>query len=238
MATPHISAPDNAFAKTVLMAGDPLRAKYVADNFIDDPQLVTQVRNMYGYTGTYHGQPISVMGSGMGMASIGIYSYELYKFYNVDNIIRIGSAGSYTPYLKLMDVVLATQAYSDSTYALMQNGYKDHVNFPSQKLNNVIEQTANTLNLPLKPARVESSDVFYTDDNMETWQQIRQRTQTDCVEMESFALFHNANTLHKQASTLLTISDTFWSQEKLTAAERQTSLNTMIRLALEAGIAI
>jgi purine-nucleoside phosphorylase len=235
MATPHISAPDNAFAKTVLLAGDPLRAKYIADNYLTAPQLVTSVRNMLGYTGLYNGKPISVMGSGMGMASIGIYSYELYQFYGVDSIIRIGSAGSYTPQLKLMDVALATCSYSDSTYALMQNGYQDHVNYPSPQLNKLIEDTAKTLGIELKPARVHSSDVFYADADHETWQQLSQRTATDCVEMESFALFHNANALHRQAAALLTISDTFWAKEELSAEQRQTSLTTMIRLALEAA---
>ncbi len=235
MATPHISAPDNAFAKTVLLAGDPLRAKYIADSFLEKPGLVTSVRNMLGFTGIYNGKEISVMGSGMGIPSIGIYSYELYKFYGVENIIRIGSAGSYSRSLRLMDVVLATCAYSDSTYALMQNGYREHVNYPSEEINLIVRDTAADLGMDLKPARVHSSDVFYTDDNLETWQQTSQRTKTDCVEMESFALFHNANALHRQAATLLTVSDTFWSNEKLTADQRQTSLAAMIRLALEAG---
>ncbi len=233
MATPHISASDNAFAKTVLLAGDPLRAKYIADNFLEKPQLVTAVRNMLGFTGYYNGHKISVMGSGMGMASIGIYSYELYKFYGVESIIRIGSAGSYSKQLKLMDVVIADSSYSDSTYALMQNGYCEHVNYPSQELNRMVHNTATSLGIELKSARVHSSDVFYTEANHETWQQISQRTDTGCVEMESFALFHNANVLHKQAAALLTISDTFWSHEELTADQRQTSLTTMIRLALE-----
>ena len=236
MSTPHISAPDNAFAKTVLLAGDPLRAKHVAENFLTSAELVTSVRNMLGYTGYYKDHKISVMGSGMGMPSIGIYSYELFKFYNVDNIIRIGSAGSYTPDLQLMDVVLATNAYSDSTYALMQNGYAKHHTYPSPKLNVTITQCASQLGIVCKHASIHSSDVFYTDDNHETWQQIRQRTGTDCVEMEAFALFHNANVLNKQAAALLTISDTFWSDEELTAPQRQTALNSMIALALEAGI--
>lgn len=236
MATPHISAPANAFAKTVLLAGDPLRAKHVAEQFLTSVELVTSVRNMFGYTGYYKNHKISVMGSGMGMPSIGIYSYELFKFYNVDNIIRIGSAGSYTPDLQLMDVVLVTNAYSDSTYALMQNGYTKHHTYPSPKLNSAITQCASRLGIVCKHASVHSSDVFYTNDNHETWQQIRQRTQTECVEMESFALFHNATALHKQATALLTISDTFWGDDELNASQRQTALNSMIVLALETGI--
>lgn len=238
MPTPHISAPEGAFAKTVLMAGDPLRAKYVADNYLTDVQMVTSVRNMYGFTGQYKGKQISVMGSGMGMASIGIYSYELYKFYGVENIIRIGSAGSYRENLKLMDVVVATQAYSDSTYALMQNGTEELILYPCSELNDVISQKAKELDINLKSARVHSSDVFYTDESVEPWQELRERTQTDCVEMESFALFHNANALGKRATTLLTISDTFWAEEKLTSQERQTAMNQMMVLALESGIAL
>lgn len=238
MPTPHISAPEGAFAKTVLLAGDPLRAKYVADNYLTDAQLVNSVRNMFGYTGLYKGKRISVMGSGMGMASIGIYSYELYKFYDVENIIRIGSAGSYREELKLMDVVIATQSYSDSTYALMQNGSEDLILYPSPIVNRTITQKAQELGIELKPGRVHSSDVFYADEEMEPWQKLCERTQTDCVEMESFALFHNAITLNKQAATLLTISDTFYAEEKLTSDQRQTAFDTMLRLALEAGISL
>ena len=124
MATPHISAEKGDFAKTVLMPGDPLRAKFIADTFLKDVRQVTGVRGMLGFTGTYEGRPISVMGSGMGMPSIGIYSYELYKFYDVDNIIRIGSAGSYTDKAKLFDVVLAAGAVSESNYARVQSGFE------------------------------------------------------------------------------------------------------------------
>ena len=138
MPTPHISAPQGAFAKTVLMAGDPLRAKFVAEKYLQEATMVTAVRNMYGYTGTYKGRPISVMGSGMGMPSIGIYSYELYDEYGVENIVRIGSAGSYRESLNVMDVVLVNQSYSDSTYARMMNGCIDKVIMPSPDLNEII----------------------------------------------------------------------------------------------------
>lgn len=235
MPTAHISAPEGAFAKTVLMAGDPLRAKFVADTYLTDARMVTSVRNMYGFTGLYKGKPVSVMGSGMGMPSIGIYSWELYSVYGVENIIRFGSAGSYTDSLRLMDVVLARSAYSDSTYALMQNGCTDKILLPSPALNSHIQSTADALHIPLKTAAVHSSDVFYTDDNRETYLQIRRRTRTDCVEMESFALFHNANALHRQAATLLTISDSFCSKEHISAQQRQTALLTMIELALESA---
>lgn len=236
MPTPHISAPQGAFAKTVLMAGDPLRAKFVAENYLKDVQLVTAVRNMYGYTGTYKGHPVSVMGSGMGMPSIGIYSYELFDVYGVENILRIGSAGSYRENLHVMDVVLVSQAYSDSTYARMANGCIDKILMPDEQLNSIIMQTAIDNNVPCKLAAVHSTDVFYVDPRMETFLQLRERTKADCVEMESFALFHNANMLGRRAACLLTISDSFCEQNEISSAERETSLTVMIELALESAI--
>ena len=236
MPTPHISAPQGAFAKTVLMAGDPLRAKFVAENYLKDAQLVTAVRNMYGYTGTYKGHPVSVMGSGMGMPSIGIYSYELFDVYGVENILRIGSAGSYRENLHVMDVVLVSQAYSDSTYARMANGCIDKILMPDEQLNSIIMQTAIDNNVPCKLAAVHSTDVFYVDPRMETFLQLRDRTKADCVEMESFALFHNANMLGRRAACLLTISDSFCEQNEISSAERETSLTTMISLALDSAI--
>ena len=234
--TPHISAPEGAFAKTVLMPGDPLRAKFIAETFLTDPQLVTSVRNVYGYTGTYKGVPVTVMASGMGMPSIGIYSYELYKFYDVDNIIRIGSAGSYTTRLNVMDVVLAEAAYSDSSYALIQSGCTDKDILPSPEINETVLTTAKEIGIDCKLCRVHSSDVFYGDPSQGTWQDIAARTKTDCVEMESFALFHNAHMCGKRAACILTISDSFVTHVELSAEERQNSFTTMMRLALESAI--
>lgn len=238
MATPHISAPEGAFAPTVLMPGDPLRAKFIAETFLDDPQLVTSVRNVLGYTGTYKGKPVSVMASGMGMPSIGIYSYELFKFYGVENIIRIGSAGSYRDWLNVMDVTLAESAVSDSTYAKVQGGVTDARILPNAELNAVIQQKAKELNIELKMSVVHSSDVFYSDPSQGSWQDIAERTGSDCVEMESFALFHNANMLGKRAACLLTISDSFVSHVELTSEERQNSFTEMMKLALETAIAL
>lgn len=235
MATPHISAPAGAFAKTVLMPGDPLRAKFIAETFLTDPQLVTSVRNVLGYTGLYKGQPVSVMASGMGIPSIGIYSNELFSQYGVENIIRIGSAGSYVERLDVMDVVVAEAAYSDSSYAQVLNGCTDHTLRPSAELNDVIKQKAQELGIECKPCVVHSSDVFY---GTEPWQEIAARTGSECVEMESFGLFHNANTLGKRAACLLTISDSFVNHKELSAEERQTSFSTMMKLALETAIAL
>ena len=238
MATPHISAPAGAFAKTVLMPGDPLRAKFIAETFLTNPKLVTSVRNVLGYTGTYKGVPVSVMASGMGMPSIGIYSWELFSFYGVENIIRIGSAGSYREWLNVMDVTLAESAYSDSSFAQIQGGCTDRNIMPSAEINATIRQKAEELGIPLKMSVVHSSDVFYSDPSMGTWQDIAQRTGTDCVEMESFALFHNANMLGKRAACLLTISDSFVSHVELTSEERQNSFTEMMRLALESAIVL
>lgn len=236
MATPHISASQGAFAKTLLMPGDPLRAKFIAETFLEDAKLVTSVRNVPGYTGTYKGVPVSVMASGMGMPSIGIYSYELFKFYDVENIIRIGSAGSYRDWLNVMDVTLAECAISQSTFAQVQGGVTDKCIKPSPILNAVIQQKAKELGIALKMSAVHSSDVFYADPSQGTWQDIAERTGTDCVEMESFALFHNANMLGKQAACLLTISDSFVSHVELTAEQRQNSFTEMMKLALETAI--
>lgn len=148
MSTPHISAEKGDFAKTVLMPGDPLRAKFIADTFLKDVRQVTGVRGMLGFTGTYEGRPISVMGSGMGMPSIGIYSYELFKFYDVENIIRIGSAGSYTDKAKLFDVVLAAGAVSESNYARVQSGFEGDITLPSQSLNDKLRASAAKQGIP------------------------------------------------------------------------------------------
>lgn len=236
--TPHINAQEGDFAKTILMPGDPLRAQFIAENFIDDPKLVTSVRNVLGFTGTYKGEPISVMASGMGMPSIGIYSYELFQFYGVENIIRIGSAGSYTEKLQVKDVVLANSAYSTSSYAQVHNGETSHELLPSQHINETILAKAQELDIECTPCKVYSSDVFYGGPNSEPWQQLRERTGVDCVEMESFALFQNARVMGKNAACLLTISDSLVDFTAMSAEERQTSFRTMMRLALESAIAL
>lgn len=236
MSTAHNKAQMGDFAKTVLMPGDPLRAKFIAENFLENPRLVNDVRNMLAFTGTYKGQPVSVMASGMGMPSIGIYSYELFQFYGVENIIRIGSAGSYTEQLKVKDVVLAEYAYSDSTFAKCTSGVETNKINPSPELNDIITAKAQELGITCKLAKVHSSDAFYTDPALGGWQAIKAATGTDCVEMESFALFHNANMLGKRAACILTISDSFTSHVELTAEERQNSFTEMMRLALESAI--
>jgi purine-nucleoside phosphorylase len=231
--TPHIGATaGEQIAKTVLMPGDPLRAKYIAENFLQDVVQFNAVRGMFGYTGDYAGNRISVMGSGMGIPSIGIYSYELYAFYGVDNIIRIGSCGSYVADLDVFDVVIAQDAWSESTYAREQSGYNDCIITPSEHLNSMIAQTANELAIKYKKARVHSSDVFYRATNSNCQQHING---CSVVEMEAFGLFANANHLNKHAACILTVSDSFVSGSCIDAAQRQTAFNDMITLALSAA---
>lgn len=234
MSTPHNSASNGDFAKTVLMPGDPLRAKFIAETFLEDPKLVTKVRNVYGYTGTYHGKPVSVMASGMGMPSIGIYSYELFKYYDVENIIRVGSAGAYSPELKLFDLVLASGAYSESSYALTQNGSTSTVEYPSEELNKRLREAAASLNFPMKEGIIHSSDVFYRESS-EYLKEITDVHHCLAVEMESFALFHNAKVLGKNAACILTISDSFVFPEVTTPEQREQSFTSMMKVALEAA---
>ena len=237
MPTPHNAANKGDIAKTVLMPGDPLRAKFIAENFLDNAVCYNTVRGMFGYTGTYHGVPVSVQGSGMGMPSIGIYSYELFKFYDVENIIRIGSAGSYTDKAKLFDVVLATGAVSESNYARVQSGFDGNVTLPSQSLNDKLRASAAKQGIPLIEGNIHSSDVFYrqpSDAKPTYWEKLRDERGCLCVEMESFALFANAQVLGKHAACLLTISDSFVAPEITTAEQRQTSFTNMMKVALGA----
>lgn len=238
MATPHNKAGNGEIAKTVLMPGDPLRAEAIANRYLDNPVRFNDVRNMFGFTGNYKGKKISVMGSGMGMPSIGIYSYELYSMYDVDNIIRIGSAGSYCEEAKLYDVVLATGSYSESSFAKTQSGYDKDMTYPSELLNNEIIKASERTGIDIIKGIIHSSDVFYREDNTPYHEKLYHEKGCLAVEMESFALFHNANVLGKNAACLLTISDSFVSDEATTAEERQNSFTNMMELALEAAIAL
>lgn len=232
--TPHNEAKKGEIAKTVIMPGDPLRAKMIAEKYLENVKLVNKVRNIYAFTGTYKGKEITVMASGMGMPSIGIYSYELYNMYDVENIIRVGSAGSYSPNLNLYDVMLAESAYSESSFAKTQNGEESEVLYSDNYLNDIIKSTANELNINLTTGRIHSSDVFYRKNN--EWEKTRDEKGCLAVEMESFALFHNAKVSGKKATCLVTISDSFVTNEETTAEERQNSFNTMIELALESTL--
>ena len=227
--TPHNAAVEGQIAKTVLMPGDPLRAKLLADTYLENVEQFNTVRNMFGYTGTYKGQPVSVMGSGMGMPSIGIYSYELFNFYGVDNILRIGSAGGLAPEVKLRDIVIGMSSSTDSNYS-SQYGMPGTI-APTADFGLLSKAVAGAekLGYPVRVGNILASDVFYTVDNSHSkWASM----DVLAVEMESAALYLNAMYAHKHALTLLTISDLPLTGEALTAEERQASFTQMMEVAL------
>lgn len=242
MSTPHNSANLGEIAKTVIMPGDPLRAKYIAENFLENYKLVNEVRNMYAYTGDYKNQKITIMASGMGMPSMGIYSYELYKFYNVENIIRIGSCGGYSPNLKLFDIILSEQVYSESNFALNANNEECHLIQSSTKLNDVIEKTSQQINIPIVKGTTVCTEFFdlYMTNLQETFNRIPKDLAPIGSEMEAFALFYTAKMLNKNASCLMSVVDTNVNsnlpKSNATAEERQNGLNNMIKLALESTV--
>lgn len=229
--TPHIEAKKSMIAPNVIMPGDPLRAKFIAEHYLKDYQLVNDVRGMYAYTGYYKNKRVTVMASGMGMPSMGIYSYELFHFYDVENIIRIGSCGAYAPDLQIYDLVLVEEAYSTSSFAKVQNGSNDTIISANKELTALLAATANRLNMPYHQGRIYSSDVFYTKDSV--YEMMYRDYQCLGVEMESFALFHNASVLGKKAACVLTVSDSFITREETTSAERETAFTDMIELVLE-----
>lgn len=236
--TPHNEANLGDIAKTVLMPGDPLRAKYIADNFLENAKLVNSVRNMFGYTGTYKGVKISVFASGMGMPSMGIYSYELYKFYDVDTIIRIGSCGAYSDNLNIFDTILVDRCYTEGNYAYELTGNDCHIIDSSLEVNKVIEQTSVESNIPLFETDTLCSDCFdyYIKDLPSLIKRFPKELNITAAEMEAFALFYNAKYLEKKASCLLTVVDSHIKHQEISAQERETSLNSMIKLALESAI--
>ena len=233
MATPHNEAAPGAFAKTVLMPGDPLRAKFIAENFLTDAKLVNNVRGIQGYTGTYHGVPVSVMASGMGMPSIGIYSHELYNFYDVDNIIRIGSAGAISPKLKLRDVVLAQGACTNSNYASQFGLHGTFAPIADFTLLETAVAAARKLGVEPPVGNLLSSDTFYNAaGDTKDWGKLG----VLAVEMEAAALYCNAAQAGKRALAICTISDSILTGEELSAADRQTTFTQMMEIALETAV--
>lgn len=229
--TPHIAAKTGDFAKTVLMPGDPLRAKFVAETYLENPVLVNPVRGVNGYTGTYQGKKVSVMASGMGMPSIGIYSYELFNYYDVDNIIRIGTAGSMHPDLKIRDVAFAMGACTNSSFGSqfeLPGTYAPICSF--ELLKKAVETAESMEGVNYKVGNFLSSDTFY-DDSMGTMKWAKMGVL--CVEMEAAALYMNAARTGKNALAICTISDSIVTGEATTAEERQTSFNNMMKIALE-----
>ncbi|MBD5155712.1 MAG: purine-nucleoside phosphorylase [Oscillibacter sp.] len=233
MPTPHNSANPGDFAKTVLMPGDPLRAKFIADTFLDDAKLVNNVRGIHGYTGTYKGVPVSVMASGMGMPSIGIYSYELYDQYGVENIIRIGSAGAISAKLKLRDVVAAQGACTNSNFAHQYGLPGAFAPIADYTLLETAVAAAREIGVEMPVGNLLSSDTFYdASQSSMKWAEMG----VLAVEMEAAALYMNAAKLGKRALAICSISDSMVTGEELDAAERQTSFTTMMKIALETAV--
>lgn len=229
MSTPHIEAKENEFAKTVIMPGDPKRAKYIAENFLDNPKLISEVRGIPAFTGTYKGKLVSVMASGMGNPSMGIYSHELFEFYNVKNIIRVGTCGVYNPEFKIGDVAVAVNSVSTSNY---RNIFKGEVNVipASKKLTKIAEKTAKKTGSTARFGNVYCSDAFYGD---ELQKDIINDYNCFGVEMETTALYKNAKDSKRDAIAILTVSDNIVTHEQMTPKEREQSLNNMITFALE-----
>lgn len=228
--TPHNNAKKGDIAKKVLMPGDPLRAKYIAETYLEDPVCFTTVRNMFGYTGTYKGEKVSVMGSGMGMPSMGIYSYELYNFYDVEKIIRIGSAGALQDDVNVMDVVIAMSACTDSNFAGQYHLPGTFAPTASYSLLERAVEVAKEQGTPVRVGTVVSADAFYNDnpESAKAWRKMG----VLCTEMECAALFMNAARAGKEALGILTISDHIFRDEAISAEERQTSFNKMMEIAL------
>jgi purine-nucleoside phosphorylase len=236
MSTPHNSANKGDFAKTVLMPGDPLRAKFIAENFLEDVKLVNNVRGINGYTGYYKGKRVSVMASGMGQPSIGIYSYELFNFYDVDNIIRVGSCGSFNKDLHAKDIIVAMGACTNGNYAMQYRLPGTFAPIASYNLLKLATQECEKSGVKYKVGNILSSDTFYDDANsgME-WAKMGVLG----VEMESCALYCNAARCNKNALTICTVSDSFiYPEENTTAQERETSFTKMMEIALEVAIRV
>ena len=232
--TPHNNAKKGDFAKTVIMPGDPKRSEYIANKFLTDVKLVNDVRGIKGYTGYYNGKKVSVMAHGMGMPSIAIYAYELFNFYDVDNIIRVGSCGGINEKVKLRDVVLADPAVTDSNIARCFEDVDQHYAYPSKKLADIVKDKAKETNINIVPGMVMVSDMFYFEhEESKKWKE----KGAIAAEMESYILYVIAKKLKKDAVCLLTVSDLFFDKSQdLSAEERQSSFDDMIKLALESAI--
>ena len=231
--TPHISAAAGDFAETVLMPGDPLRAKYIAEQYLENPRLISEVRGIYAYTGEYEGKPVSVMASGMGMPSISIYSHELFAFYGVENIIRVGTAGAICPALKIKDIVVGMGACTNSAIPAAQ-GMSGFAPIADYRLLKTFCETAEQNGAAVHVGNLVSSDLFYGEDSdfVARWS----KAGALAVEMEAAALYLNAALLGKHALAVCTVSDSLLTGETTTAMERQTSFRQMMELALKTAV--
>lgn len=235
MSTPHNEANIGDIAKTVIMPGDPLRAKYIAENFLENAKLVNTIRNMLAYTGTYKGKPVTVFSSGMGMPSMGIYSYELFKFYDVQNIIRIGSCGAYNEELNLFDTILVDKSYTEGNFAYEWSEKEEHIAEASIDLNTKLENTAKQLGINCIKGNTLCNDCFdgYLDDIQGFINRFPKNLNIIACEMEAFALFYMAKYFKRNAACLLTVVDSHYKNQESTPEERERSLNDMIKIALE-----
>lgn len=233
MSTIHIEAAKEDIAKIVLMPGDPYRAKYIAENYLTNPRLINKLRGEFGYTGTYKDKEITIFSSGMGIGSMGIYSYELFNNYDVDIIIRIGTAGSYTTDLKPFDIILSSSSYSKTNYDEEAGLFNEEIINASFELNSIIESIARLRRIPVKLCRVHTTDAFYGEYNS-----YEEFISKECmaVEMETYALLYNAKKFHKQATAILTVTDNLITKEKVSSIDREKRLNDMISLALESAL--
>ncbi len=233
MSTPHIEAKKGDFAPVVIMPGDPLRAKWIAEHFLEQAKQVTSVRNIYGYTGTYQNKPVSVMASGMGMPSMGIYSYELYHFYDVNTIIRVGSAGALSPNLKLRDIVIAQSVSTDSNYIKQFNLPGTFAPTGTYRLIESAVGQAKKIGVNTVVGNILCSDVFYSEQKvLEQWRDMG----VLAVEMESAALYSNASKAQKEALCICTISDCPLTNQSCSSEERQTSFSDMVKIALNIAV--
>ena len=240
MSTPHNEAKIGDIAKTVIMPGDPLRAKYIAENFLEDAKLVNKVRNIFAYTGKYKGKELTIMASGMGMPSMGIYCYELFKFYDVENIIRIGSCGSFVPELNMFDIVLSKSIYSESNFALTFNNENCHIVDSNSELNNIIKETALKTDIKIVEGNTicnECFDPYMTDENFKSFMdRVPKDFNALSGEMEAFALCYIAKYLNKKATCLMTVVDSRFIDAVATTEQREKGLNNMIQLALDSSL--
>ena len=234
MSTPHNQAQKGEIAKTVLMPGDPLRAKFLAEHYLEDVHQFNAVRNMFGYTGYYNGKRVTVMGHGMGMPSVSIYAFELFYFFGVQKIIRIGTCGGLKEELKVPDIILATQSYTESNFAYSYNGDPTHIAYPSKKLTNDIRAKAKEQGISIHEGCVMCTEQFgFYSDNENVLKRVPDNIDLYGEEMETFALFHIANSFGKEAAALLTVVDSKYEKTFLSIEDREKSLNTMIKLALD-----
>ena len=234
----HCNAKKEDIAKTVLMPGDPLRAKYIAENFLENAHLVNTVRNMLAYTGTYKGKEVTVFSSGMGMPSIGIYCYELYKFYNVNTIIRIGSCGTFSPDIKTGDIILVNKSYTEGNFSLAMNNEICHTVDGTLATIDVIKNISKDTNIPIIEGTILCNEYFdpYMEDIQKLFDRLPKELNILGSEMESFALYYTAHVLNKNAACLLTVVDSMFENKSMTPEERQTSLNNMIKIALDSSL--